>query len=77
MFYAVDSDIRPVRLDKLTREEAQALIDSGEAREMMSANAYQLVWAKRHGAPARWFVFPRLPEGRAGLTIYVENEVAA
>ena len=58
-FYAVDSDIRPVRTHPVTREEGNQLIADGEATALMSTDFYVLTWATRFDTDARWYIFPR------------------
>jgi hypothetical protein len=59
VFYMVDSDNYPVWLLPVSKEQADAMIASGEAYASMSAEHYSLLWASRFGAPARWLVVPR------------------
>lgn len=59
MFYLVDSDQFPVWLEPVDKATASEWIARGDASSMMPAEPYQLTWASRHGAPARWYIFPR------------------
>ncbi len=53
MFYAVDSDLRPLWLAPVTRERGEAL----GAHTLLPTGSYHLAWATRFGV-TRWFVFP-------------------
>jgi hypothetical protein len=57
-FYAVDSDLRPVRLYPVTRAVGESFITWGVAYALMPVSQYALTWATRFGE-TRWYVFPR------------------
>ena len=57
-FYAVDSDLRPVRLYPVTRDVGESFITWGVAYALMPASEYVLTWATRWNV-TRWYVFPK------------------
>ena len=68
-FWIVDSNLYPVWHKRVDRATADDWIERGEAWGTLPAHLYDLVWAKRHGVPARWLLFPH-EENRPALTIY-------